>query len=611
MTVSSTTNRNDYIGNGNVDTYAYSFKVFANTDLVVTVRNPDDGAETELDLTTHYTVTGVGETSGGNVALVAGAFAWLDAGNDLEVDWALTIRRVLPLTQETDIRNQGAFYPEVHEDQFDRVIMIEQQQDDEISRSLKLPETVAGVSFDTQLPGAIADVANAGRTLIVNDDGDGFDLGPSAADVADAQANAAAAAASEAAAAQSAIDAAASASGAAGLWNDVIFHNIGNLTITSTHKNKVIHFDTSSSNRTVTLPEISTLTLTGGFCVTILKKAGSASDVNTITINRSGTDTIGVAGTSYVLRNEDEGVVLVPDVDTIPDRWTVIPIGPQSLSYAQIAGLATTVVGVPQDGKVAVANVSTLVSEQVQATDLRRVGVTTKTTTFTATEFEEVIFCSAAGGAFTGTLYAASGKVGKRIRLIKTDSTFNTVTIDGNASETIGGATTTTLNTQGEALDIVCDGSNWLVERRHIPNTQFSYTPTGSWVTNTTYTGLWQRIGSFIRIIAKVATSGAPTSATLTINLPSGLTVNESKMALLTSANTPLGTAGIRDSGTTTFYAAAAYTAGDSTLFRMAMVAADAAAAYVGNVTQANPMTWASGDSLVVDVMLPITGWND
>ncbi len=42
-----------------------------------------------------------------------------------------------------------------------------------------------------------------------------------------------------------------------------------------------------------------------------------------------------------------------------------------------------------------------------------------------------------------------------------------------------------------------------------------SFTPTGSWTTNTTYTGLWRRIGDSMEIQAKALCSGAPTSAGL------------------------------------------------------------------------------------------------
>lgn len=69
----------------------------------------------------------------------------------------------------------------------------------------------------------------------------------------------------------------------------------------------------------------------------------------------------------------------------------------------------------------------------------------------------------ASGANRTITLPAASG-VTRRIYIIKkTDSSANTVTIDGNASETIDGATTKVINTQNTGYQIQCDGTNWII----------------------------------------------------------------------------------------------------------------------------------------------------
>lgn len=144
MSLTSTANRNDYVGNGATSVYPYSWKAFENTDLRVTVATAA-GVETTLTLTTDYTVSGVGAVGGGSITLVNTLQAWL-TGGFLTTGFALTIRRVMPLTQETDIRNQGDFFPEIHEDEFDRGVMVAQQQQDELARSLKLPETEAGTA---------------------------------------------------------------------------------------------------------------------------------------------------------------------------------------------------------------------------------------------------------------------------------------------------------------------------------------------------------------------------------------------------------------------------------------------------------------------------------
>lgn len=150
MAISSTSSRNDYTGTSSLSVYAYSFRILLNTHLLVTVRSPA-GVESTLTLTTDYTVSGVLAANGGNVTLVNASQAWLTAGT-LTTGWTLTIRRVLPLTQTTDIRNQGDFFPETHENEFDRHVMVAQQQQDEIDRSLTLPETEPGSAAATTLP---------------------------------------------------------------------------------------------------------------------------------------------------------------------------------------------------------------------------------------------------------------------------------------------------------------------------------------------------------------------------------------------------------------------------------------------------------------------------
>lgn len=170
MSIQSTTSRNNYIGNGAANVYPYGFRVFLESDLLVTVRDTD-GNETTLVVDTDYTVSGVGLIGGGNVTLVDNGQTWLDSGFLID-DYVLTIRRVRPLTQDTDFRNQGAFFPETHEDTFDKVVMICQQLQDSIDRSMKLPETIDPADFDATLPATL--LSNPGSAIGINDDGTAF-----------------------------------------------------------------------------------------------------------------------------------------------------------------------------------------------------------------------------------------------------------------------------------------------------------------------------------------------------------------------------------------------------------------------------------------------------
>ncbi len=144
MTIPSETARNDYTGNGAADTYSYGFKIFAQTDLVVTQRDTDD-VETTLTVDVDYTVTGVGNTAGGTIVLT---------GGNLPSSYLLTIRRDRPLTQETDVRNQGEYFPEAIEDSFDSIIMVVQTLQVLLDRAMILRETVVGVSVLLPIPEA-------------------------------------------------------------------------------------------------------------------------------------------------------------------------------------------------------------------------------------------------------------------------------------------------------------------------------------------------------------------------------------------------------------------------------------------------------------------------
>ncbi len=77
---------------------------------------------------------------------------------------------------------------------------------------------------------------------------------------------------------------------------------------------------------------------------------------------------------------------------------------------------------------------------------------------------DKVILVDSTSGTVTITLLAAAtAGDGFQVAIKKTDSSGNTVVIDGNASETIDGATTLTLSTQYDVALLVSNGTNWFV----------------------------------------------------------------------------------------------------------------------------------------------------
>jgi len=132
MTISSTTVKNSYAGNGTLDTFNYTFKIFADTDLQVIIRDAT-ATETVKTLTTHYTVTGAGSASGGTIVFTA--------GNIPTATETVVIRRAVPQTQAIDYIANDPFPAESHEEGLDRAMMTLQQLQEEVDRSIKLSRT--------------------------------------------------------------------------------------------------------------------------------------------------------------------------------------------------------------------------------------------------------------------------------------------------------------------------------------------------------------------------------------------------------------------------------------------------------------------------------------
>ena len=126
MTVSSSTNKVSYSGNGSLTTFAYTFKIFDQSDLVVILRAAD-GTETVQTITTHYTVSGVGSASGGNVVF----------GSAPASGVTVVILRSQPLTQGLDLVANDPFPAESLEEALDKLVFMTQKHEEELSRAIK------------------------------------------------------------------------------------------------------------------------------------------------------------------------------------------------------------------------------------------------------------------------------------------------------------------------------------------------------------------------------------------------------------------------------------------------------------------------------------------
>ena len=130
-----------------------------------------------------------------------------------------------------------------------------------------------------------------------------------------------------------------------------------------------------------------------------------------------------------------------------------------------------------------------------------------------------------------------------------------------------------------------------------------SFSPTGSWSTNTTYTGYRRRVGDTLELLVDVALAGAPDATAFTLNLPSGLLLDTNKRP---GSYGNFGTADVIDSGT----------AANRTIDTALMTSSTAIRFFSGSngtggeLSSTVPFTFASGDAIRIKVAIPILGWS-
>lgn len=183
MTISSITNTVSYTGDGSTTAFPVTFAFFGTTtgaEIEVIEVVIATGAETVKTNGTHYTVSGGGNNTGTVTAVTAPANT---------VKWV--INRTTTQTQETDYVENDPFPADTHENALDRLTMIAQEQERALGRTAQLPDGYTG-SFDPTLPTSYT----ANSVLIINSDGDGFDIGPTSSEISNAQTYATAADAS-------------------------------------------------------------------------------------------------------------------------------------------------------------------------------------------------------------------------------------------------------------------------------------------------------------------------------------------------------------------------------------------------------------------------------
>ncbi len=125
ITIGDISPRIQYTGNGTNVAFTYPFPIFKDADMEVF----EDA--TIKTLSTDYTVTGVGNSSGGTVTFITAP------ANGVVV----TLRRNVTIERTSDFQESGEFRAKVINDELDTITAVQQQLADDINRSLRLSAT--------------------------------------------------------------------------------------------------------------------------------------------------------------------------------------------------------------------------------------------------------------------------------------------------------------------------------------------------------------------------------------------------------------------------------------------------------------------------------------
>lgn len=172
----------------------------------------------------------------------------------------------------------------------------------------------------------------------------------------------------------------------------------------------------------------------------------------------------------------------------------------------------------------------------------------------------------------------------------------------------------------GSSVHLVCTSSTtWVADEvsgtwradsttsagfAYTPTPWTTFTPTGSWSTNTTYTGTWRQVGNVWQAHYCLTLSGAPTSANLTVELPSGFLLATTAAAGWVGSTNYVGFGEIYDAGTASRPGCwGQMSSGDNNTITVLYTSAVTSAA---NVTQAAPQTFANLDEVRLWVEIPV-----
>jgi len=142
MTVSAQNSYISYTGNGSTKIYSWPYKLFVAGDLKAYTVVTATGVSSLL-------TAGGGGTYDYTITYDAVSEAWsVTLNNNLPATHKLYLTRVMDLEQATDYIEGDAFPAAVHEDTLDKIVLTQQQQQEQLNRTFKLDQVNIGTTVD-------------------------------------------------------------------------------------------------------------------------------------------------------------------------------------------------------------------------------------------------------------------------------------------------------------------------------------------------------------------------------------------------------------------------------------------------------------------------------
>lgn len=430
MPVSSVTNRVSYQGDGTSAIFSFQYPLHKQADLAVFAFNSSIS-----QMITPCVLNAAGGF-GFTISGTANASGVYPNGVNVVMNSAPNIQTVIVVVRSSVITNtfqmgeSGAIPASSLNNSVDYLTLLVQRAQDQVSRAAKLPDGYSG-GFDPTLPPSMTMFACS--VLMVNSSGNAFAVGPQADQIYGAQSAAISAAASAAAAGASATSAAA----------QVVLANSAAVSASDS----------------------------------AFQAASAAFSANTAVAVIGSTAFWGALAASSALSATNQAV-LAGSASLSASNQAVLA-GSGALSASNQAALAAAQVVLANSAAVSATNQAVLSGSAAlsasNSASLIGTATASKTAAYNATTSDRFLFVSSSN--YTINLYGTAGQAGKQLTIKKVDHNMAFgITIAGS-NALIGDEPSTTINTWGEQLDLVCDGTSWLA-KRVIPNHTGSSAPT-------------------------------------------------------------------------------------------------------------------------------------